>query len=77
MSRTKMEPHEFFYKREAHWEIVRGTKMRVVIQAGKEPAEFYETLEEAAEQMSAMMKRTILAMPENGAQVITFDCFWS
>lgn len=77
MCETMKKPRETFDKREAHWEIVRGTKTRVVTQLGNQPAEFCDTLEEAAEQMSAMVKRTILAMPKNGAQIITLDCQWS
>lgn len=77
MCETMMEPRDNFVTREAHWELVRGTKERVVVGVGNQPAEFYDTLEEAAEQMSAMLKRTILAMPQNGALVLTLDGRWS
>lgn len=67
----------FFEKKEAHWEIVRGTKMRVVTMQGNNPAYYCDTLEKAAEKMSEMVKRTIMAMPKNGARIITLDCRWS
>lgn len=77
MCETVNEPRETFDKRKAHWEIIRGTKTRVVTRMGNQTAEYCETLEEAAELMSATVKRTILAMPKNDATVITLDCCWS
>lgn len=77
MCDTIKKPNETFNRREAHWEIVRGAKTRVTNNMGNRPAELCDTLEEVAEQMSAMVKRTILAMPKNDAQVIIMDCYWS
>lgn len=77
MCKTMIDPRNAFVTREAHWELVRGTKERVVASVGNQPAKFYDTLEEAAEQMSEMIKRTILAMPQNGAIVLTLDGRWS
>lgn len=77
MCDTIKKPDMTFGRREAHWEIVRGTKIRVAIHMGDEPAELCNNLEETAEKMSDVVKRTILAMPENGAQVIIMDCYWS
>ena len=66
-----------FKKRASSWcVVIDGDEIATEHNGQIEYARSLEHIEAVAGRMADIVKRAILAMPENGAKRIQFDCSW-